>query len=58
MWIKLDIPNFLQKYTIFEVFGNKVIRHIKTVIRHMWRVANGLDNAEIYYFLKSSGKNN
>ena len=29
------------------VFRNKVICHIKMVIRHMWRVANGLDNADV-----------
>jgi len=46
----------LQKYSVFEVLGNKVIRHIKTAIRHMWRVANGLDNAAIkhtIFFQKS-----
>jgi len=27
------------------MFENKSIRHIQMVICHMWRVANGLDNA-------------
>jgi len=46
VWFEFDIPNFLQKYSVFEVLGNKFIRHIKTAIRHMWRrVSNGLDNA-------------
>jgi len=35
------------KWPKFNEFGNKVIRHIKMAIRHMWRVANGLDNAAI-----------
>ena len=39
----------MQKHCIFKVFGNKAIRHISTAIRHMWRVANGLDNAVLAY---------
>ena len=40
-----DTSNFAQKHPNFEIFKNKAIRHILTAIRHMWRVANGLDNA-------------
>ncbi len=29
----------------FKILQNNTIRHIKMAIRHMWRVANGLDNA-------------
>jgi len=47
VWIDLKRPNLVQKHTVFEVFKNKVICHIKTVIRHMWQVANGLGNAEL-----------
>jgi hypothetical protein len=38
---------FYQKLTYLDVFRNKAIHHNKMAIRHMWRVANGLDNAEI-----------
>jgi hypothetical protein len=30
-------------------FGNKAIRHISMAIRHMWRVANGFDNAGLSF---------
>ncbi len=36
-----------QEFTNLDAFRNKAIRHNKMVIRHMWRVANGLDNAEL-----------
>ena len=36
---------FWQKHPYFELFENEAIRHIQTAIRHMWQVANGLDNA-------------
>ncbi len=36
---------FSQKLTNLNVFRKKSIRHINMAIRHMWRVANGLDNA-------------
>ncbi len=44
-----------QEHTNLDVFRNKVIRHNKMAIRHMWRVANGLDNdavdqSEIFSF--------
>jgi len=29
------------------LFQNRSIRHIQMGIRHMWRVANGLDNAAL-----------
>ena len=35
------------KHPNFEIFRNRAIRHIQTAIRHMWRVANGLDNDEL-----------
>jgi len=38
----MEISNFVQKHPIFKVLRNKVIRH-------MWRVANGLDNAGLVY---------
>jgi hypothetical protein len=38
---------FFQKLTNLDVFRKKVIRHIKMAIRHMWRVANGLENAAL-----------
>ncbi len=51
---------FCSKQSIFEILENKTIRHIKTAIPHLWRVANGLDNAVlgptnlilVYDFLK------
>ena len=52
---KLPLPILHAKHKIiqpycqivlkFHFFGKSTIRHIQTVIRHMWRVANGLDNA-------------
>jgi hypothetical protein len=36
---------FFSKLTNFDAFRHKAIRYIKIAIRHMWRVANGLDNA-------------
>jgi len=33
------------------MFQNRSIRHIQMGIRHMWRVANGLDNAALEYVL-------
>jgi hypothetical protein len=38
---------FAPKHPSFAMFGSKVIRHIKMAIRHMWRVANGLGNADL-----------
>jgi len=35
----------LFKNSNFDKFGNGAIRHIQMAIRHMWRVANGLDNS-------------
>ncbi len=42
---------FFSKLTNFDVFRHKAIFHIKIAIRHMWRVANGLDNADLKQFL-------
>ncbi len=38
---------FFQKLTNLDVFRLKAIRRIKMAIRHMWRVANGLDNTAL-----------
>jgi hypothetical protein len=38
---------FFSKLNNFDSFRNKAIRHIKMAIRHMWRVANGLDIADL-----------
>ena len=36
-----------------EILDSKLIRHIWTAIRHMWRrVANWLDNAALQYFFQ------
>jgi hypothetical protein len=43
----LSSCTFYSQHSIFEILGNTTIRHNKTAIRHMWRVANGLDNAAI-----------
>jgi hypothetical protein len=37
--------NFVRKFVFFEILQNNVISHIYTAIRHILRVANGLDNA-------------
>jgi len=34
-------------YSNVQVLRNKVIRHIENAICHMWRVANGLENAAL-----------
>ncbi len=53
----IHLSCFCTKKTIlfFEVFRNKVIRHIKMAIRHMWRVANGLDNADLSHRFLTGG---
>ncbi len=42
----LIMSPFFQKLANLDVFRNKAIRHNKMAIRHMWQVANGLDNAD------------
>jgi len=32
----------------FSIFGKGAIRHIQMAICHMWRVANELDNADLW----------
>ena len=43
----MDNSAILSKSAKISFIGKSSIRHIRTVIRHMWRVANGLDNAAI-----------
>ncbi len=40
--IKLEISNLVRNVLFFEVF-------IIEAIRHLWRVANGLDNADVNF---------
>jgi len=44
----LKVHNYFWKYKYSE---SNPIRHIQTLIRYMWRVANGLDNAALGLFL-------
>ena len=49
--IQFVISIFAQKHPYFELLENEAIRHTQTAIRHMWRVANGLDNAGLYAYI-------
>ncbi len=50
-WNKMKKNYILLKTLNFEIFGNTAIHRTKRAIRHMWRVANGLDNADLNLFL-------
>jgi hypothetical protein len=51
--MKIKTVNFVSNILIlfktlrFLILQNDAIYHIKMAIRHMWRVANGLDNAAL-----------
>jgi len=50
--IRFKTSWFCSKHSFYEMFQNRSIRHIQMGIRHMWWVANGLDNAGLNKQLK------